>query len=97
RDAGRASAFEQEIMEPATTTTSQRIDCSVLVLTLNEEINLPRCMESLRWCDDVVVLDSFSTDRPVEIATAAGARVIQRKFDDWSSHQNWAVKNISFK
>jgi len=70
---------------------------SVLILTLNEETNLPACLESVSWSDDVVVLDSFSTDRTVEIAAAAGARVVQRKFDNWSSHQNWAVRNITFK
>lgn len=69
---------------------------SILILTLNEEINLPRCLESLSWSDDIVVLDSYSSDRTVEIARAAGARVIQRHFDDWSSHQNWAVSNIRF-
>ncbi|HLO75448.1 MAG TPA: glycosyltransferase family 2 protein [Magnetospirillum sp.] len=70
---------------------------SVLILTLNEERNLPRCLEALSWCDDVVVLDSFSTDRTVEIAKAHGARVIQRRFDDWSTHQNWALANIGFR
>jgi glycosyltransferase involved in cell wall biosynthesis len=70
---------------------------SVIILTLNEEINLDACMESLAWCDDIVVLDSFSTDRTLEIAKARGARVVQRAFDNWSAHQNWAVKNIDFK
>lgn len=70
---------------------------STLILTLNEEENLPHCLESLKWCDDVVVLDSLSTDRTVELAKAAGARVVQRKFDDWSTHQNWALANIPFK
>jgi len=70
---------------------------SVLILTLNEEENLPTCLKSANWSDDVVVLDSFSTDKTVEIARAAGARVVQRRFDDWASHQNWALENISFK
>lgn len=70
---------------------------SVLILTLNEEQNLPRCLESVKWCEDIVVLDSFSTDRTVEIAKAVGARVIQRKFDNWAAHQNWALENITFK
>ncbi len=70
---------------------------SVLILTLNEEANLPRCLESLSWSDDIIVLDSFSTDRTVEIAQAAGAKVYRRQFDNWSAHQNWAVENIVFK
>lgn len=70
---------------------------SVLILTLNEEVNLPRCLKSLGFSDDVVVLDSFSTDATCQIARDAGARVVQRTFDDWSSHQNWAVEHIDFK
>lgn len=70
---------------------------SVLILTLNEEVNLPGCLESVAWSDDIVVFDSFSADRTAEIAKAAGARVVQRKFDNWASHQNWAVENIPFK
>jgi glycosyltransferase involved in cell wall biosynthesis len=70
---------------------------SVLILTLNEEANLPQCLDSVSWSDDIVVFDSFSSDRTVEIAKAAGARVVQRKFDNWSAHQNWAVENIEFK
>jgi glycosyltransferase involved in cell wall biosynthesis len=75
----------------------RKIPASVLILTLNEEINLPRCLRSVAWSDDIVVLDSFSTDKTVEIAQAAGARIVQRKFDNWSSHQNWAMANIKFK
>lgn len=73
------------------------MNVSVLILTLNEDRNLPSCLASLQWCDDIVVLDSFSTDRTVEIANSSGARVVQRHFDNWAAHQNWAVQNISFK
>jgi glycosyltransferase involved in cell wall biosynthesis len=64
-----------------------KLGVSVLILTLNEEINLPRVLESVKWSDDVVVFDSFSTDRTVEIARAAGARVIQRHFDNERAHR----------
>jgi glycosyltransferase involved in cell wall biosynthesis len=70
---------------------------SVLILTYNEEQNIATCVQSVRWCDDVVVFDSFSTDRTVEIAKSFDARVIQRKFDNWAAHQNWANENIAFK
>jgi len=70
---------------------------SILILTLNEEANLPKCLQSVKWSDDIVVLDSFSTDRTVKIAEETGARVVQRRFDNWSAHQNWAVRNIQFK
>ena len=70
---------------------------SVLVLTLNEEGNLPACLASVKWCDDVAILDSFSTDRTMDVAAAFGARTVQRKFDNWAAHQNWALENIVFK
>ncbi len=70
---------------------------SVLILTLNEEDNLPQCLQSVEWSDDIIVLDSFSTDRTIKIAEEMGAQVVQRRFDNWSAHQNWAVRNIRFK
>jgi len=70
---------------------------SVLILTLNEEINIGACLDSLAWCDDIVVLDSLSKDRTREIAEQRGARVVTRAFDNWSAHQNWAVSNIPFR
>jgi glycosyltransferase involved in cell wall biosynthesis len=70
---------------------------SVLVLTLDEEINIGACLESLAWCDDIVVLDSLSSDRTRSIAEERGARVVTRAFDNWSTHQNWAVANIEFR
>ena len=71
---------------------------SVKILTLNEEVNVADCIASVRsLTDDVVVLDSFSTDQTVELARASGARVIQRKFDNWAAHQNWAMTEIPFK
>lgn len=70
---------------------------SVLILTKNEERDLPACLDSVGWCDDVHVFDSFSTDRTIEIAFNRGARVTQRTFDDWSTHQNYALRNLPFK
>ena len=70
---------------------------SILVLTKNEEQDLPGCLESVSWSDDVHVLDSLSTDQTVAIAEAFGAKVTKRAFDNWSSHQNWALQNIDFR
>ncbi len=70
---------------------------SILILTKNEESNIERCINSVSWSDDIVVFDSFSDDRTVELAEKLGARVVQRKFDNWSAHQNWGVENIRFK
>lgn len=70
---------------------------SVLVLTKNEEQDLPGCLDSVAWSDDVHVLDSMSEDRTVEIARARGTRVTQRPFDNWAAHQNWALEHLPFR
>jgi glycosyltransferase involved in cell wall biosynthesis len=70
---------------------------SVLVLTKNEEHDLPGCLASVRWTDDVHVFDSHSTDRTVEIARAAGAHVTQRVFDGYASQRNAALQELPFR
>ena len=70
---------------------------SIFILTLNEAQNIEACLDSVAFADDVVVLDSYSSDQTVELAEAKGARVVQRKFDNWAAHQNWAMANIKFK
>ena len=70
---------------------------SVLILTLNEETTLPACLNALQWCDDIVVLDSYSSDRTVEIARKFGARIYQRGFDSFAAQRNWGLSSISFK
>ena len=70
---------------------------SILILTLNEETNIGACLDALAGFDDVVVFDSLSKDRTKEIALAKGARVVERPFDNWAAHQNWAMDNIEFR
>jgi glycosyltransferase involved in cell wall biosynthesis len=70
---------------------------SVLILTKNEEQDLPGCLASVSWCDDIHVFDSYSTDNTISIAERASAKVTQRHFDNWAAHQNWGLANIPFK
>lgn len=70
---------------------------SVLILTLNEERALPRCLASVRACDDVVVLDSGSQDQTAVLAQTAGARVFTRAFDDFATQRNFAQREIPFR
>lgn len=70
---------------------------SILVLTLNEASNISTCLESVSLFDDVVVLDSHSSDATCQIARSRGAKVVQRRFDNWAAHQNWAMENITFQ
>jgi glycosyltransferase involved in cell wall biosynthesis len=69
---------------------------SILILTLNEETNLADCLDSCAWSDDVVVFDSMSTDRSREIARARGARVVERRFDDYASQRNAALSSVAY-
>src|SRR5690242_9735094 len=71
---------------------------SVLILTKDEEINIGRCLDGVSFSDDIICYDSMSSDRTVQIASERpNVRVVQRAFDNWSAHQNWAVQNISFR
>jgi glycosyltransferase involved in cell wall biosynthesis len=68
-----------------------------LIYTLNEEVNLPSCLESVRWCDDLVVIDSYSTDRTEAIARAAGARFVQHPFTGFGDQRNWSLEEVPLK
>ena len=65
---------------------------SVLILTRNEEQDLPGCLASVSWSDDVHVFDSESTDRTAEIAHAYGASVTTRHFDGYARQRNAALQ-----
>lgn len=69
---------------------------SILILTKNEQHDLPECLASVAWSDDVHVFDSYSTDATVAIARNAGAQVTQRVFDDYATHRNAAFE-LPFK
>ena len=75
--------------------TSENLELTVVVLTLNEELNLPDCLESIEplGCQ-VLVVDSGSTDRTVEIAKEAGAKVFEHPFDSYGAQRNWAQDNL---
>src|SRR5215475_4225086 len=70
---------------------------SVVILTHNEEINIGRCLDSVSWSDDILIVDSFSEDRTIEISKRYGARVIQRTFDDFSAQRNFASEQGNLK
>ena len=69
---------------------------SILILTKNEQQDLPDCLASVAWSDDVHVLDSESTDMTVALAEKAGAIVLVRPFDGYASQRNFGLK-LSFK
>lgn len=70
---------------------------SILILTYNEERNLPSCLDAISWCDDIWVLDSGSTDKTVDIASERGCHLLYRKFDNFGDQRNYAIDNANFK
>ncbi|MBK5204478.1 MAG: glycosyltransferase family 2 protein [Polaromonas sp.] len=78
---------------------------SILILTKNEQQDLPDCLQSVSWSDDVHVYDSGSSDDTVDIAQRFGAKVTVRTYGeskvafggDEAAHRNWGLQNIPFK
>ena len=66
-----------------------------IVLVHNEEENLPRCLEALKFCDVVLVVDSGSTDKTISLAKKAGAAVLKHQFVNYGDQRNWAVSQAT--
>lgn len=74
------------------------IQLSVVVITLNEEKNLERCLRSvLAIADEMVVVDSYSTDRTAEIARSLGAKVVLHAFEGHIEQKNFAITQAGFR
>jgi glycosyltransferase involved in cell wall biosynthesis len=80
-------------------------NCSILILTKNEQLDLPGCLQSVSWSNDIVVYDSFSADPTASIAFRAGARVVERPGQDRdvafggdeALHRTWGIREIQYK
>jgi len=68
----------------------EKIPISVVVVAKNEEKNIATCLESVKWADEIIVLDDFSSDGTVEIAKRYTDKVFQRKMDVEGIHRNFA-------
>jgi glycosyltransferase involved in cell wall biosynthesis len=76
--------------------TQPRLRISAIVTTFNEEANIAGCIESLLWCDEILVVDSFSTDRTPEVVRGYGkARFYQRTYFGSASQKNWAMDQVT--
>ncbi|MFA5158915.1 MAG: glycosyltransferase family 2 protein, partial [Candidatus Omnitrophota bacterium] len=64
---------------------------SAIVLTNNEEKNIPECLTALSWADEILVVDSNSQDATVVLAEKYGARVVTHPFTDFASQRNFAM------
>ena len=74
------------------------VPVSILIPIKNEAANLPRCLASVAWADEIFVVDSQSTDGSQQIAEQHGAKVVQFEFNGiWPKKKNWALENLPFK
>ncbi len=68
---------------------------TAIIPTFNEEKHIAEAIQSVRWADEILVVDSLSTDKTVEIAKSAGAKVISREYGYSASQKNWAIPQAS--
>ncbi len=68
---------------------------SVIIITHNEEKNILACLESVKWADEIVVVDSFSTDNTKKLAEEFGARIFQAKWQGYGKQKNYALSCAS--
>lgn len=73
------------------------IQLSVVIITYNEERNIARCLDSVKEIgDDIVVVDSFSTDKTGEICKSRGVRIVQHTFEGHIEQKNWAITQAKY-
>lgn len=68
---------------------------TAVILTKNEEDRIKTCLESVKWVDEIIIIDSYSQDKTVEIAKKFGAKIFQREFDNYVNQKNWAAEKVS--
>jgi glycosyltransferase involved in cell wall biosynthesis len=75
-----------------------KVPVSIIVPIKNEAANLRRCLDSVKWADEIFVVDSQSTDGSIEIAQEYGAQAVQFQFNGtWPKKKNWALENLPFR
>lgn len=74
---------------------TDRLKLSVFIMTFNEKAKIKDCLESVKWADEIVVMDSFSTDGTVEMCREYGAKIVQEKFIGFGKLRNLALDNCS--
>ena len=70
---------------------------SAIIPTFNEEINIEAAIQSVSFADEIIVIDSLSTDNTISIAKKHGVRILQREFDNFSNQKNYAISKATHK
>ena len=69
---------------------------SAIIPTLNEEIHIAEAISSVSFADEIIIIDSFSSDKTIKIAEKMNVKIIKRKFDDFSSQKNFAIEQAKY-
>lgn len=88
-----ASQHSAPAPTPAAEAVPEGFPLTVVVLARNEAENLARCLDSVSWCNERLVVDDGSTDGTLDIARQRGARVVSHRFESFASQRNWAIES----
>jgi glycosyltransferase involved in cell wall biosynthesis len=72
----------------------ERLPLSVVITTFNEEVNISDCLESVLWADEILVVDSYSTDRTLELARRYPIKILQREYFGSAAQKNWSIGKV---
>jgi len=87
-----------EIYDDCCQKAMKKLPISVIILTYNEELNIEDCLKSVYgWVEDIFIVDSFSTDRTLEIARKYTDKIYQHPFENYAKQRNWAIQNLPIK
>ena len=75
-------------------TQQKRLPVSVVITTFNEEVNITECLESVLWADEILVVDSYSTDRTLEFARRYPVTILQREYFGSAAQKNWSIGKV---
>lgn len=75
----------------------QLLDISVVIITFNEEDNIERCLQHVTWAKEIIIVDSFSTDRTVEIAKTYTNQIVSHPFEGHVQQKNYALRLASYE
>ena len=76
--------------------TNQPQKLTVIIPCFNEEKNIETCLQSALWADEIFVIDSFSTDRTLDIATKYTQRILQHEYVNSAAQKNWAIPQAKY-
>ncbi len=70
---------------------------SVVIITYNEERNIQRCLESLRWADEIIIVDAFSNDNTLTISASYTDKIFQREWPGYSEQKNFGLSRAAYE